>query len=129
MYIILYNKLNTSLLKIRRIVFNENYLLDLPRDIQEMIIDISNHRYCDIYISFWNNYRYTKYCFISKRMDRIILKYSKTIKNVKIDSEQYVNIESYASSILKSYITGLVSNFKKRQLEKFYMTMIYMIQK
>lgn len=62
-------------------------------------------------------------------MDRIILKYSKTIKNVKIDSEQYVNIESYASSILKSYITGLVSNFKKRQLEKFYMTMIYMIQK
>jgi len=117
-YIILYNKTNTSQIKIKKIMFKENYLHDLPRDIQEMIIDISKRQYCDIYISFWNNYRYTKYRFISKRMDRRILKYSKTIKNVEIDSEQYVNIDSYALSILKSHITGLVSNLKKEAIRK-----------
>ena len=35
-------------------MFEENYLHDIPWDIQEMIMDISKRRYCDIYISFWN---------------------------------------------------------------------------
>ncbi len=99
-------------------MFEENYLHDIPRDIQEMIMDISKRRYCDIYISFWNNYSNTKDSFISKRMNRAILKYSKTIKNVEIDSEQYVNIESYALATLKSHITRLVSNLKKAAIRK-----------
>ena len=99
-------------------MFEENYLHDIPRDIQEMIMDISKRRYCDIYISFWNNYSNTRDNFISKRMNRNILKYSQTIKNVEIDSEQFVNIESYASAILKSHITRLVSNLKKPAIRK-----------
>jgi dGTP triphosphohydrolase len=99
-------------------MFEENYLHDIPRDIQEMIMDISKRRYCDIYISFWNNYSNTKDSFISKRMNRNILKYSQTIKNVEIDSEQYLNIESYASATLKSHITQLVSNLKKAAIRK-----------
>ena len=99
-------------------MFEENYLHDIPRDIQEMIMDISKRRYCDIYISFWNNYSNTKDSFISKRMNRNILKYSQTIKNVEIDSEQYTNIESYALTILKSHITRLVSNLKKAAIIK-----------
>ena len=99
-------------------MFEENYLHDIPRDIQEMIMDISKRRYCDIYISFWNNYSNTKDSFISKRMNRNILKYSQTIKNVEIDSEQYLNIESYALTILKSHITRLVSNLKKAAIIK-----------
>ena len=99
-------------------MFEENYLHDIPRDIQEMIMDISKRRYCDIYISFWNNYSNTRDSFISKRMNRNILKYSQTIKNVEIDSEQFVNIESYASAILKSHITRLVSNLKKPAIRK-----------
>lgn len=83
-----------------------------------MIMDISKRRYCDIYISFWNNYSNTKDSFISKRMNRNILKYSQTIKNVEIDSEQYTNIESYALTILKSHITRLVSNLKKAAIIK-----------
>jgi hypothetical protein len=51
-------------------------------------------------------------------MNRAILKYSETIKNVEIDSQQYVNIESYALSILKSHITRLVSNLKKTAIRK-----------
>jgi len=31
-------------------MFEENYLHDIPWDIQEMIMDISKRRYCDIYI-------------------------------------------------------------------------------
>ena len=99
-------------------MFEENYLHDIPRDIQEMIMDISKRRYCDIYISYWNNYSNTKDSFISKRMNRNILKYSQTIKNVEIDSEQYLNIESYASATLKSHITQLVSNLKKAAIRK-----------
>ena len=99
-------------------MFEENYLHDIPRDIQEMIMDISKRRYCDIYISFWNNYSNTRDSFISKRMNRNILKYSQTIKNVEIDSEQYLNIESYASATLKSHITQLVSNLKKAAIRK-----------
>ena len=99
-------------------MFEENYLHDIPRDIQEMIMDISKRRYCDIYISFWNNYSNTKDSFISKRMNRNILKYSQAIKNVEIDSEQYTNIESYALTILKSHITRLVSNLKKTAIIK-----------
>jgi hypothetical protein len=99
-------------------MFKENYLHDIPKDIQEMIMDISKRRYCDIYISFWNNYINTRDSFISKRMNRNILKYSQTIKNVEIDSVQYVNIESYALAILKSHITRLVSNLKKAAIRK-----------
>jgi hypothetical protein len=99
-------------------MFEENYLHDIPTDIQEMIMDISKRRYCDIYISFWNNYINTRDSFISKRMNRNILKYSQTIKNVEIDSVQYVNIESYALAILKSHITRLVSNLKKAAIRK-----------
>ena len=99
-------------------MFEENYLHDIPRDIQEMIMDISKRRYCDIYISFWNNYSNTKDSFISKRMNRNILKYSQTIKNVEIDSEQFVNIESYSLAILKLHITRLVSNLKKPAIRK-----------
>jgi hypothetical protein len=99
-------------------MFEENYLHDIPRDIQEMIMDISKRRYCDIYISFWNNYSNTRDSFISKRMNRNILKYSQTIKNVEIDSEQFVNIESYSLAILKSHITRLVSNLKKPAIRK-----------
>jgi len=99
-------------------MFEENYLHDIPKDIQEMIMDISKRRYCDIYISFWNNYINTRDSFISKRMNRNILKYSQTIKNVEIDSVQYVNIESYALAILKSHITRLVSNLKKAVIRK-----------
>jgi hypothetical protein len=99
-------------------MFEENYLHDIPKDIQEMIMDISKRRYCDIYISFWNNYINTRDSFISKRMNRNILKYSQTIKNVEIDSVQYVNIESYALAILKSHITRLVSNLKKAAIRK-----------
>ncbi len=105
-------------LTIRKIMFSENYLHDIPRDIQEMIMDISKRRYCDVYISYWNNYRNTKDSFISKRMNRNILKYSQTIKNVEIDSEQYLNIESYALATLKSHITQLVSNLKKTAIRK-----------
>ena len=83
-----------------------------------MIMDISKRRYCDIYISFWNNYSNTKDSFISKRMNRNILKYSQTIKNVEIDSEQFVNIESYSLAILKLHITRLVSNLKKPAIRK-----------
>ena len=120
---IVYNKRQTGLRTTgrrttRKIMFEENYLHDIPRDIQEMIMDISKRRYCDIYISFWNNYSNTKDSFISKRMNRNILKYSQTIKNVEIDSEQFVNIESYASAILKSHITRLVSNLKKPAIRK-----------
>jgi len=99
-------------------MFEENYLHDIPRDIQEMIMDISKRRYCDIYISFWNNYSNTRDSFISKRMNRNILKYSQTIKNVEIDSEQCVNIEIYSLAILKSHITRLVSNLKKPAIRK-----------
>ena len=99
-------------------MFEENYLHDIPWDIQEMIMDISKRRYCDIYISFWNNYSNTRDSFISKRMNRNILKYSQTIKNVEIDSEQFVNIESYSLAILKSHITRLVSNLKKPAIRK-----------
>ena len=99
-------------------MFEENYLHDIPRDIQEMIMDISKRRYCDIYISFWNNYSNTRDNFISKRMNRNILKYSQTIKNVEIDSEQFVNIESYSLAILKLHITRLVSNLKKPAIRK-----------
>jgi hypothetical protein len=99
-------------------MFKENYLHDIPRDIQEMIMDISKRRYCYIYISYWTNYSNAKNSFISKRMNRAILKYSETIKNVEIDSQQYVNIESYALSILKSHITRLVSNLKKTAIRK-----------
>ena len=81
-------------------------------------MDISKRRYCDIYISFWNNYSNTRDSFISKRMNRNILKYSQTIKNVEIDSEPFVNIESYASAILKSHITRLISNLKKPAIRK-----------
>jgi hypothetical protein len=83
-----------------------------------MIMDISKRRYCDVYISYWNNYRNTKDSFISKRMNRKILQYSETIKNVEIDSEQYLNIESYALATLKSHITQLVSNLKKTAIRK-----------
>ena len=99
-------------------MFKENYLHDIPKDIQEMIMDISKRRYCDIYISYWNNYSNAKNSFISKRMNRTILKYSETIKNVEIDSEQYANIESYALSTLKSHIRRLVSNLKKTAIRK-----------
>lgn len=99
-------------------MFEENYLHDIPRDIQEMIMDISKRRYCDIYISYWNNYSNTKDSFISKRMNRNILKYSQTIKNVEIDSGKYLNIESYALATLKSHITRLVSNLKKAAIRK-----------
>ena len=99
-------------------MFEENYLHDIPRDIQEMIMDISKRRYCDIYISYWNNYSNMKDSFISKRMNRKILKYSQTIKNVEIDSGQYLNIESYALATLKSHITKLVSNLKKAAIRK-----------
>lgn len=117
-YIIVYNKRQTGLRTTRKIMFEENYLHDIPWDIQEMIMDISKRRYCDIYISFWNNYSNARDCFISKRMNRNILKYSQTIKNVEIDSEQFVNIESYASAILKSHITRLVSNLKNAAIRK-----------
>jgi hypothetical protein len=96
----------------------ENYLHDIPRDIQEMIMDISKRRYCDIYISFWNNCKNTNCGFVSKRMNRNITKYSKTIKNVVIDSEQYANREREALAILKSHITRLVSNLKKERIRK-----------
>jgi len=99
-------------------MFEENYLHDIPKDIQEMIMDISKRRYCDIYISYWNNYSNAKDSFISKRMNRAILKYSETIKNIEIDSEQYANIESYALSTLKSHIRRLVSNLKKTAIRK-----------
>jgi hypothetical protein len=99
-------------------MFEENYLHDIPWDIQEMIMDISKRRYCDIYISFWNNYSNARDCFISKRMNRNILKYSQISKNVEIDSEQFVNIESYSLAILKSHITRLVSNLKKPAIRK-----------
>jgi hypothetical protein len=99
-------------------MFEDNYLHDIPRDIQDMIMDISKRRYCDIYISYWNNYSNTKDSFISKRMNRNILKYSQTIKNVEIDSGQYLNIESYALATLKSHITRLVSNLKKAAIRK-----------
>ena len=99
-------------------MFFENYLHDIPRDIQEMIMDISKRRYCDIYISFWNNCKNTNCGFVSKRMNRNITKYGKTIKNVEIDSEQYANREREALVILKSHITQLVSNLKKERIRK-----------
>lgn len=99
-------------------MFYENYLHDIPRDIQEMIMDISKRRYCDIYISFWNNCKNTNCSFVSKRMNRNITKYSKTIKNVVIDSVQYANRERDTLAILKSHITHLVSNLKKERIRK-----------
>jgi len=99
-------------------MFFENYLHDIPSDIQEMIMDISKRRYCDIYISFWNNCKNTNCGFVSKRMNRNITKYGKTIKNVEIDSEQYANREREALAILKSHITRLVSNLKKERIRK-----------
>lgn len=99
-------------------MFYENYLHDIPRDIQEIIMDISKRQYCDIYIYFWNNCKNKNCGFISKRMNRNITRYSKNIKNVVIDSEQYVNREREALAILKSHITHLVSNLKKERIRK-----------
>jgi len=102
-------------------IFTENYLHEIPKDIQLLIIDYSKRTYYDIkvYVSTISNLNNRKK-YVSKRMHKKIMKLTYSIKNVEKYSHKFIDRYKTSFFALKKHIRNIISNLKIEKIQEIF---------
>ena len=100
-------------------LFVDNYLHEIPADIQMLIITYSKQRYYDIYVTVSTNSNLKKRReFVSKSMHKKIMKLSYYHKNVWTYSSIFCDRYKNAFFTLKEYIRGIISKLENSHINE-----------
>ncbi len=94
-------------------VFTDNYLHEMPNDIQLLIVEYSKCKYHNIYVNVATNSTLNKRkMYVSKRMHKKIMNLKYCYKNVEINSLEFIDRYKTAFFSLKNHIRDIISNLK-----------------
>jgi hypothetical protein len=102
-------------------VFTENYLHEIPEDIQKLIIEYTAHKYYDIYVTVTTNSNLKKRRqFVSKSMHKKIMKFAYYHKNVSTYTKTFYDRYMISFFALKEHIRNIISNLKNSQINEIF---------
>jgi hypothetical protein len=98
-------------------VFTDNYLHEMPYDIQLLIVEYSKCKYHNICVNVATNSTLNKRrMYVSKRMHKKIMNLKYCYKNVEINSLEFIDRYKTAFFSLKNHIRDIISNLKIEQI-------------
>ena len=103
-------------------LFVDNYLHEIPADIQMLIITYTKYSYYDIYVNVSTNSNLKKRKeFVSKNMHKKIMNFSYYHKNVSTYSSIFCDRYKNAFFTLKEHIRDIISKLKISHITEIFL--------
>lgn len=102
-------------------VFKENYLHEIPEDIQKLILEYTFHKYYDIYVTVSTNSNLkNRKQYVSKRMHKKIMNLEYSHKNVSTYTSVFYDRYMNAFFSLKEHIRNVISTLKDEHIRDIF---------